>query len=57
MLTTQFFGLKIQRYLHTHGMGTDVLAAIAEKAFRNGALNPNAWRRKEISASEIAAAR
>ncbi|GAY09586.1 thiolase family protein [Pseudonocardia sp. N23] len=56
MLTTQFFGLKIQRYLHTHGMGTDVLAAIAEKAFRNGALNPNAWRRKEISASEIAAA-
>jgi len=56
MLTTQFFGLKIQRYLHVHGIGTDVLAAIAEKAFRNGALNPNAWRRKEISAEEIASA-
>ncbi|GEL25323.1 acetyl-CoA acetyltransferase [Pseudonocardia sulfidoxydans NBRC 16205] len=56
MLTTQFFGLKIQRYLHTHGIGTEVLATIAEKAFRNGALNPNAWRRKEIGADEIAAA-
>ncbi|WP_103380656.1 thiolase family protein [Pseudonocardia dioxanivorans] len=56
MLTTQFFGLKIQRYLHVHGIGTDVLAAIAEKAFRNGALNPNAWRRKKISAEEIASA-
>ncbi|GJF03884.1 thiolase family protein [Pseudonocardia sp. D17] len=56
MLTTQFFGLKIQRYLHVHGIGADVLAAIAEKAFRNGALNPNAWRRKEISAEEIASA-
>ncbi|WP_431875762.1 thiolase family protein [Amycolatopsis sacchari] len=56
MVTTQFFGMKIQRYLHDHDMGPGVLARIAEKAFRNGARNPMAWRRKEISAAEIAAA-
>jgi acetyl-CoA acetyltransferase len=56
MVTTQFFGMKIQRYLHDHGMAPGVLAAIAEKAFRNGARNPMAWRRKELSAAEIAAA-
>ncbi|KAA9156333.1 thiolase family protein [Amycolatopsis acidicola] len=56
MVTTQFFGMKIQRYLHEHDLGAGVLAKIAEKAFRNGARNPMAWRRKEISAEEIAAA-
>ncbi|GAB3571325.1 thiolase family protein [Amycolatopsis endophytica] len=56
MVTTQFFGMKIQRYLHDHGIAPDVLSLIAEKAFRNGALNPMAWRRRELSAAEIAAA-
>ncbi|MFF5991228.1 thiolase family protein [Prauserella flavalba] len=56
MVTTQFFGMKIQRYLHDTGIDPAVLATIAEKAFRNGARNPMAWRRKEISAAEIAAA-
>ena len=32
------------------------LALVAEKAYRNGSLNPNAWRREPISADEIAAA-
>jgi acetyl-CoA acetyltransferase len=31
-----------------------VLAAIAAKAYRNGALNPNAWRRTPMSVEEIA---
>ncbi|NKQ54703.1 thiolase family protein [Amycolatopsis sp. K13G38] len=56
MVTTQFFGMKIQRYLHEHDIDPGVLVRIAEKAFRNGARNPMAWRRKEISAAEIAAA-
>jgi acetyl-CoA acetyltransferase len=56
MVTTQFFSMKIQRYLHDHGIAADVLAAIAEKAFRNGARNPMAWRRKEIDADQIASA-
>ena len=56
MLTTQFFGMKIQRYLHEHGLSPDILAKVAAKAFRNGSLNPNAWRRKPLSEEEIAAA-
>ncbi|MDI2030519.1 thiolase family protein [Saccharopolyspora sp. TS4A08] len=56
MVTTQFFGMKIQRYLHDHDISPDVLALIAEKSFRNGALNPHAWRRDQLTAAEIAAA-
>ncbi|MEV0494683.1 thiolase family protein [Streptomyces atratus] len=56
MLTTQFFGMKIQRYLHETGMSRDLLAKIAAKAFANGARNPLAWRRKVLSEAEIAAA-
>ncbi len=36
MLTTQFFGMKIQRYMHEHGISNEVLAKVAAKAFRNG---------------------
>ncbi|MBP2326053.1 acetyl-CoA acetyltransferase [Kibdelosporangium banguiense] len=53
MVTTQFFGMKIQRYMHDHGITPKTLALVAEKAYRNGALTPDAWRRKEISAAEI----
>ncbi len=56
MLTTQFFGMKIQRYLHDHGLPADILAKVAAKAFRNGSLNENAWRRKPLSEEEILAA-
>ena len=56
MLTTQFFGMKIQRYLHDHGLPADILATVAAKAFRNGSLNENAWRRKPLSEEEILAA-
>ncbi len=54
MLTTQFFGMKIQRYLADHGIDRSVLPVVAAKAFRNGALNPNAWRRTPISEEQIA---
>ena len=54
MLTTQFFGLKVQRYLHEQGLDPSILQTIAAKAFRNGALNPHAWRRKVLSEQEIA---
>ncbi|MEM8660505.1 MAG: thiolase family protein [Pseudomonadota bacterium] len=54
MLTTQFFALKTQRYLHEHGISQGTLVKIAEKAFRNGALTPTAWRRKALSYDEIA---
>ncbi|MEN3977112.1 thiolase family protein [Emcibacter sp. SYSU 3D8] len=53
MLTTQFFGMKIQKYLHDHNMSPEVLGLVAQKAFRNGKLNPNAWRREEVDLGTI----
>jgi acetyl-CoA acetyltransferase len=57
MVTTQFFGAKLQRYMHDHGMGTDTLAAVAEKAFTNGSLTPQAWRRTPLTRDEILASK
>jgi acetyl-CoA C-acetyltransferase len=53
MLTTQFFGMKIQKYLHDHDLSPEVLGLVAQKAFRNGKLNPNAWRREEVDLGTI----
>jgi acetyl-CoA C-acetyltransferase len=52
-LTTKFFGMKANRYLHEHGISQQTLARVAAKNFRNGALNPNAFRRKAITEDEI----
>jgi len=54
-LTTQFFGMKINRYMEQYGISQRSLARVAAKAFRNGALNENAWRRKPLSEEEILA--
>ena len=56
MLTTQFFGMKIQRYMHEYGITANTLAKVAAKAFRNGSLNENAWRRKPFTEEEIESA-
>ncbi|MFJ9895471.1 thiolase family protein [Streptomyces sp. NPDC091280] len=53
MVTTQFFAMKIQRYLHDHGISPRTLALVAEKAYANGRLNPLAWRREPLDAAEI----
>jgi acetyl-CoA C-acetyltransferase len=52
-LTTKFFGMKANRCLHDHGISPRTLAKVAAKNFRNGALNPNAFRRKAIPEEEI----
>jgi len=52
-LTTQFFGMKINHYMETHGITDRTLARVAAKAFRNGEKNPMAWRRKPLSEDEI----
>lgn len=54
MLTTQFFATKILRYLNDFGLSPDLLSTVAAKAFRNGALNPNAWRRQALTETAIA---
>ena len=56
-LTTKFFGMKINRYMHDHGISHETLAKVAAKAFRNGALNPNAFRRKPVPEETILGAR
>ena len=53
MVTTQFFAMKLQKYMHDHGITSDALARVAEKAFQNGSLNENAWRRMPIELEEI----
>ena len=55
MLTTQFFAMKIQRYMAEYGISAGTLAKVAAKAFDNGARNPNAWRRQPVAEEEIAA--
>jgi acetyl-CoA acetyltransferase len=52
-LTTHYFGTKIMRYMHDHGITEQTLARVAAKNFDNGAKNPNAWRRKPMSVDAI----
>lgn len=54
MLTTQFFALKTRRYMYDHGITEASLVRVAQRAFRNGAINPHAWRQRELSYEEIA---
>ena len=53
MLTTQFFGMKIQRYMGLHGISAETLGRVAEKAFENGARTPHAWRREPVGRNVI----
>jgi acetyl-CoA acetyltransferase len=53
MLTTQFFALKIQRYMQLHGISRETLGKVAEKAFRNGEKTDHAWRRSQIDLETI----
>lgn len=53
MITTQFFGAKITRYMHEHGISRTTLGRVAEKAFRNGVHAPHAWRREPVALDEI----
>lgn len=53
MLTTQFFALKIQRYMQKHGISRLTLGRVAEKAFRNGSLADHAWRRSPVDLETI----
>src|SRR6476659_4323085 len=53
MVTTQFFGAKLQRYMHEQASPPRTLAQVAEKAYAHGARTPHAWRRTPLSAAEI----
>ena len=53
MLTTQFFAMKIKRYMWEYGIDEESLARVAEKSFVNGALAGHAWRRTPVGLEEI----
>jgi acetyl-CoA acetyltransferase len=53
MITTQFFGAKMMRYMHEHGISPETLGRVAEKAFRNAVHAPHAWRREPVDLETI----
>ena len=53
MMTPQFFGAKVQRYMYDHSIPVSTLAQVAEKAFYNGSITPHAWRRQRLSSHDI----
>jgi acetyl-CoA acetyltransferase len=53
MLTTQFFALKLRRYMESFGISARTLGLVAEKAYANGALAPHSWRREAIDLDTI----
>jgi acetyl-CoA acetyltransferase len=53
MLTTQFFAMKIRRYMTLHGITPRTLGLVAEKSFHNGALADHAWRREPVDLDTI----
>jgi acetyl-CoA acetyltransferase len=56
-LTPKFFAEKIQRYMFEYGITPMTLARVAAKNYRNGSLNPNAFRRTPLSVEDILGAR
>ncbi len=53
MLTTQFFALKLRRYMEQFGISARTLGLVAEKAFENGALAPHSWRKQPVDLDTI----
>jgi acetyl-CoA acetyltransferase len=53
MLTTQFFAMKIRRYMELYGLSELSLGRVAVKAFENGARTPHAWRREPVSLNTV----
>jgi acetyl-CoA acetyltransferase len=50
----QFFAMKTKRYMHDFGITDDCLHRTAVKAFKNGSINPDAWRRTALDYDAIA---
>ncbi|GAB4149699.1 MAG: thiolase family protein [Sphingomonadales bacterium] len=53
MLTTQFFAMKIKRYMALHGVTAETLGRVAEKAYENGARTPHSWRKQPVDLDTI----
>lgn len=53
MVTTQFFAMKLQRYMAAYGITPASLGRVAEKAFDNAVHADHAWRRAPVDLDTI----
>lgn len=53
MVTTQFFAMKLQRYMAAYGITSTTLGRVAEKAFQNAVHADHAWRRAPVDVDTI----
>ena len=53
MLTTQFFAMKLRRYMDLYGITPLSLARVAVKAYENGSRAPHAWRRTPVDLETV----
>lgn len=53
MVTTQFFAMKLQRYMAAHGITSTALGRVANKAFDNAVHADHAWRRAPVDLDTI----
>ena len=53
MLTTQFFAMKLRRYMDLYGITPLSLARVAVKAYENGSRAPHAWRRTPVDLQTV----
>lgn len=51
--TITMIAMSAVRYMHRHGMTERQMARVSVKAHRNGALNPNAHIRREVTLDEV----
>ncbi|MEA2201412.1 MAG: acetyl-CoA C-acetyltransferase [Solirubrobacteraceae bacterium] len=51
--TITMIAMSAVRYMHRHGMTERQMARVAQKAHHNGALNPNAHIRREVTVEEV----
>ena len=51
--TITMIAMSAVRYMHRHGMTEEQMARISVRAHRNGALNPNAHVRREVTVEEV----
>jgi benzoylsuccinyl-CoA thiolase BbsB subunit len=51
------YAMRAQRYMHDYGIGLKDVAAVSVKNRKNGALNPDAQMRKEVTVEEVLASR
>ena len=53
MVTTQFFAMKLQRYMAQYGISRQSLGRVSEKAFQNAVHADHAWRRAPVDLDTI----